>query len=90
MGDVGATGSNIVQAVREMLNTFPDPAEAGRPSAGVPSESSTLNQLIQEPTALAMYQSLAMLAATIRWAAHETGRDEQEVLNELGKNYSGT
>ncbi len=39
---------------------------------------------------MAMYQSLALLAATIRWAAHETGRDEQEILDELGKNYSGT
>jgi hypothetical protein len=34
-----------------------------------------------------MYQSLAILAATIRWAAHETSRTEEEILDELGKNY---
>ena len=28
-----------------------------------------------------------MLAATIRWASVETGRDELEVLEELAKNY---
>ena len=39
------------------------------------------------PTEEAQYQSLALLAATIRWASAETGRDELAVLEELAKNY---
>jgi len=88
MGDIEATGANIVQAVREMMRTFPQPAGAGAAPAGRPEESPALNQLTQEPTPTAIYQSVALLAATIRWAAHETGRDEQEILDELGRNYS--
>jgi hypothetical protein len=86
----GDTGGEIVQAVRELLATFPLPAGTGEPPIGKPGTYPTLVQLTQEPTARVMYQSLAMIAATIRWAAHETGRDEQEVLDELGKKFSAT
>lgn len=90
VGDIGATGANIIQAVREMMRTFPQSAGPGSSPAGPPEESPALNQLMQEPTQIAMYQSLALLTATIRWASHETGRDEQELLDELGRNYSDT
>jgi len=83
-GDIGETGASIVRAVRDLLSTFSRPAG----STGTPAESPTLSQLITEPTSMAMYQSLALLAATIRWAARETGRDEQDILDELSKNYS--
>lgn len=39
MGDIEATGANIVQAVREMMRTFPQPAGAGAAPAGRPEES---------------------------------------------------
>ena len=38
---------------------------------------------------MTQYQSLAMLTTIIRWAAHETGRTEEELVDELGKNYLG-
>jgi hypothetical protein len=41
---------------------------------------------MQEPSGIVQYQSLALLAATIRWASHETGRNEFEILDELAKN----
>jgi hypothetical protein len=42
---------------------------------------------MQTPSAMTQYQCLAMLAATIRWVAHETSLTEDEFLDELGKNY---
>jgi hypothetical protein len=78
-------GSVVLQAVRELLATFPMPG--AEPSPGPPSEGSYLGQVIQESSPATMYQSLAILAATIRWAAHETSRTEEEILDELGKNY---
>jgi hypothetical protein len=35
-----------------------------------------------------IYQVVAIAAATIRWASHETGRSEYEILDELEKNYT--
>jgi hypothetical protein len=43
----------------------------------------------RELGAIARGEGLALLAATIRWAAHETGRGEEELLDELAKNYAG-
>jgi len=80
------TGNLVLQAVRELLTAFPMPG-TGDPSK--PPEGSALSQLMQEPTAMTQYQSLAMLAAIIRWAAHETARTEEELVDELSKNYSG-
>ena len=81
---VNAAGDTIIQAVRELLGTF----QTNSTGIQSPVEMPTVTQLTQAPTAMAQYQSLALLAATIRWAAHETGRGEEELLDELAKNYA--
>jgi endo-1,4-beta-D-glucanase Y len=34
-----------------------------------------------------VYHLVALAAATIRWASHETGRSEAEIVAELAENY---
>jgi hypothetical protein len=34
-----------------------------------------------------LYTAVAATAATIRWASHETGRSESELLDEVAKNF---
>jgi hypothetical protein len=88
--DANQAGRDVIQAVRELSITFPMPDGTAEPSIGKPGTYPTLVRLTQEPTEKAMYQALALLASTIRWAAHEMGRDEQQIIDELGKNFSVT
>lgn len=84
-------GKVVLQAVRELLTAFPKPgAPVQAPDGPLGPSLPTLSQVMQAPTGMTQYQSLAMLAATIRWVAHETSLTEEAVLDELGKNYSAT
>jgi hypothetical protein len=76
-------GLKVIEAVQELLSSFPIPSE----SAGQDDTRSMVQKaqpavldLIQSPSGMAQYQSLAMLAGIVRWASRETGRPEAEVL----------
>lgn len=46
-----------------------------------------LAAFVKDATPPEIYQVVALAAATIRWASHETGRSEEEIVDELAKNY---
>jgi len=81
------SGMKVIEAVRELLSTFgPDSViQFSNPDGRLALP--TVIELVQTPSGVTQYQSLALLAATIRWAATETGRDESTVLEELTNNY---
>jgi hypothetical protein len=84
------SGTKIIQAVRELLSAFPLRENPGQDDTTGPGDQRTqpiTTDLIQNPTGLAQYQSLAMLAALIRWFSRESGRTEAELLEELAANY---
>ena len=69
------------------MDTFPlDPEDR---IIGSPKRLEASLQKLQEGPTLCMdYLMLAFSAVTIRWAAHETGRDEKELLDEIEKSFS--
>jgi hypothetical protein len=38
-------------------------------------------------SAAQVYQVVAIAAATIRWASHDTGRPDSQIVDELAKNF---
>jgi hypothetical protein len=84
-------GTKVIKAVKELLTSFPTPGnEAGRQEGAPSSDRSTLSaitEMMQSPNDMVQYQSLAMLAATVRWFGRETGRSEDEILEGLAANY---
>jgi hypothetical protein len=71
MTDPQAAGSAVVEAVRELLA----------------NNLARVTELTSAPTPISQYTAVALVAATIRWASHETGRSENEILSELAANY---
>jgi hypothetical protein len=85
-------GLRIIDAVREMLQkTVPgapiSPNAAPEEPDASTKEPSALQDVLHDPSAIRQYQLLALLAATIRWMSHETGREESIILEELAHNY---
>ena len=72
MTDPSTTGNAVIEAVRELLA----------------NNLARVTELTASPTPLFQYTAVALVAATIRWASHETGRSEDEILNELASNYN--
>jgi hypothetical protein len=68
---VNAHGHEIVAAIRELLAGNAEPVAA----------------LTSSPDPMVQYTSIALTAATIRWTSHETGRSEEEILDELAASY---
>jgi hypothetical protein len=69
---IQAAGNAVVEAVRELLA----------------NNFPRVTELTSTPTPMSQYAAVALIAATIRWASHETGRSETEILNELAANYA--
>jgi hypothetical protein len=84
-------GIKIIEAVRELLSSFPIPAENtghGHTTGSIEREKEPMAMdLIRRPDGMAQYQSLAMLAGMVRWASRETGRSEAEILEAMAANY---
>ena len=82
-----ALAREIVDCIRVLMDSFPlDPEQA--PLRVSPKLlGSSLEKLEESPPRLTHYLMLAFSAVTIRWAAHETGRDEKEMLDELAKSF---
>jgi len=83
--------TKVIQAVRELLSEFPmgreNPGQEDTSGPGDERTQPVTTDLIQNPNGLAQYQSLAMLAALIRWFSRESGRTEAELLDELAASY---
>ena len=77
-----------MEAVRELLATFPNPENTSVTNDAVVPEHEILSDLMANPTGLSQYISVALIAATIRWASHETGQPEETILSELASNYT--
>ena len=74
----------IVTAVRALLDAF----EGEQPEDGSAIDAASLNkfsQMLEElrSTPAVLHSALAMLGSLTRWACHETGRTEDEILAEL-------
>jgi hypothetical protein len=79
----------IVECVRILIDTFPVGQDVPRTGSLKQLEASL--KKLQEGPALHMdYLMLSFAALTIQWAAHETGRDEIEILDELVKTFSAS
>jgi hypothetical protein len=79
----------MVECIRVLMDTFPlDIEESGMRVSPKQLEAS-LHKLQEGPPLYMDYLMLAFSAVTIRWAAHETGRDEKEMLDEIAKAFSG-
>ena len=76
------SGRQAIAAIRSTLATF-----GAEPGGIDPDEGVDLAAFVRDATPLQVYQLVAIAAATIRWAAHETGRSEREILDELAENY---
>jgi hypothetical protein len=81
------TGLKVIQAVRELVTSFTGPDADAAPALGEDGNLPTLGELTQNPNGFAQYQSIAMLAATVRWFSAESGRSEAEILEGLASNY---
>jgi len=68
--------------VRSLIDAFPSDDGEAEPSGSVWS-------FVSGADAMTVYQLVALSAATIRWASHETGRTEHEILDELEQNFAG-
>ena len=85
----GRAHAKLVEAVRLLLAAY----EGEQPSDGSGIDlrshqqfSESLAELQAMPGSL--YQAVAVAAATIRWASHETDRTEAEILAELARNFT--
>jgi hypothetical protein len=78
---------DIVDCVRQLIETFPMDGRDG--SIASPKElEASLNKLQEGPPLYMDYLMLTFGAAAIRWAAHETGRNELEMLDEIARSFS--
>jgi hypothetical protein len=77
----------MVECVRVLMDTFPLDLE-DRISGSPKRLEASLQKLQEGPPLYMDYLMLAFSAVTIRWAAHETGRDEKELLDEIEKSFS--
>jgi hypothetical protein len=76
----------IVDCVRQLIETFPMDGSDGSIAAPKQLEAS-LKKLQEGPPLYMDYLMLTFGAAAIRWAAHETGRNELEMLDEIAKSF---
>jgi hypothetical protein len=85
-----AVRRDVVEGVRALLDTFgpnDDDFEPGRSSGRL---ASSLQKLQERPSQYTTYLMIAFASVTIRWAAHETGRGEIEILDELATGFGVT
>ena len=78
----------MVECIRLLMDTFPLDIEEsgdkrfGKATGGVAAKGAGSSAVHGLPD--------VRLAVTIRWAAHETSRDDKEVLDEIAKAFSKT
>lgn len=70
------------------MDTFPLKQDEPRTSGSANQLVASLQRLQEGPPLYMDYLMLAFSAVTIRWAAHETGRNEKELLGEVVKAFS--
>lgn len=87
MAEPADTGLKVIEAVRELVTSCTGPGTDTAPPPGEHGSLPTLSELTQNPNGVAQYQSIAMLAATVRWFSAETRRSEAEILEGLASNY---
>jgi hypothetical protein len=75
-------GRSVIEAIRSVLNATEGQSNAIQNLGGV---SESVKNVSPQ---MALYQAVALCAATIKWASHETGRSEETILQELASNYN--
>ena len=84
-------GTKVITAVREILTSISMPGEGRGPTStttpGNVKAFATVGELTQNPDGMTQYQSLALLAAIVRWFSRESGRSEEEILEGMAANY---
>ena len=78
----------IVQGIRDLLDAFNVKGPVPIISPGRLQDS--LERLQDGPRLGTDYLMLAFASVTIRWAAHETGRGEIEILEEVARGFGVT
>jgi hypothetical protein len=81
---------HVVEGVRALLDTFG--SDDGEPKSDQSADQlvASLQNLQEDPPKSTTYLMIAFASATIRWAAHETGRSETDILNELASGFGVT
>ena len=90
--EVADTGTKLIEAVRELLllsssESRESPGPTQTRATGDEASPSAMEELMQNPSGMSQYQSLAMMAGLVRWFSHESGRSEGEILEALEANY---
>lgn len=81
-------GHHLIRAVCALLATF----EGEQPNDGSGIDEASGREFQQALADLqaspgGMYIAVAATASAIRWASHETGRSESEILDSLAENF---
>ena len=77
----------LVGYIRALIEDFPLGQEVPQSGSFKRLEAS-LKKLQESPPLVTDYLLLVFNAVTIQWAAHETGRDVEEILEELARGFN--
>jgi hypothetical protein len=79
-GAARESGRRAIAAIRNGLAAF-------RPDGPDAAAAEELLTFVKDASSSDVYHLVAIAGVTIRWASHETGRSEADIVNELAKNY---
>lgn len=82
-----AVRQDVVEGVRALLDTFGGGEDGPEPGRAPGRLTSSIEKIQAGPPEYSVYMMLAFCAATIRWASHETSRDEVAILNEISHGF---
>jgi hypothetical protein len=77
----------MVECIRILMDAFPLNHDVPR-SGSLKQLEASLKKLQEGPPLATDYFMLSFSALAIQWAAHETGRGEEEILDELARAFS--
>ncbi len=85
-----AVRRDVIEGVRALLDKFGAKDNEPEPGSSPGRLTESLRKLQDGPPQYTTYLMIAFASATIRWAAHETGRGELEILDELANGFGVT
>jgi hypothetical protein len=90
--DQMAVRRNVVEGVRALLDTFGIGSDENQFVTGLSSGrlQEALQKIQEDPRPYSTYVMIAIASGAIRLAAHETGREETEMVDELARSFDVT
>jgi hypothetical protein len=82
-----AVRRDVVEGVRALIETFGGDENLAALEGSSSRLQDSLRKIQENPQPYATYIVIAFAAVTIRWAAHEFGRTELEIVDELARSF---